>query len=808
MLKKTVTLLAFIVLTTLFFGCDILDPEKDEKSDVIITTLVGNWVEQGETPTEIIQFDGQQIIIYSYGVDSTIDTTDATFILSADEKQLNITDSDGLKEQLQCTITATSITITFGSQKIITYIKYDGVIPHISWIPKGSIEEDSGSVVNGVPTGAWKSSTAVVNEILLFKSATLLIKLEYDPIDSVIIRDSIKYSLTEDNSGFIVEIEDGKIDTVFYVIKDGVLTVTPPDGLEQSFVPFSGDKTPEHWIEKSDEQIIDTVIVVDTGSYKDGIPLGSWAIDEAVMDEMIVILPDTLILYEYDYADSSLSTQYMKYTINSAKTQFIFDGEDFVVDYSYNSDTKKLTIITPGESETELDTIVFVPYNGTKTPSDWVIREFWNEGLYDGQWLSGDSTFLLSIHEDSLFNASYDFSTGKSEFNSSAFKLSANEDTIFVINDHESYSIIVKEFTGDKLIIISPDNETVELHRFDGDIDDIWDIKHWEGGRLNGQWILDNGEYNSVWYVYSDTIDMLKYNEMDSTVMHEWHNFTYVDTARTLYIHYETHQSQYSVNQTEDTLKLTSTSETLVFFRDSTFDPKYDWDMKNDSGHHEEQKVEPFFGQWMSNNGNEVFAIGPKMISIFKYIDQTGTLELIQHPYQLSEDTLYTITSSGTSSDFFIFNATEQNLEIKNQNGIGFTLTRYDGMIPLANWNVKNNSHSHITDNKYLGNWATTRTPLDEIVLFRPTLIQILEFDYTDKRLRVEFHDYYIDATGEYLVILDGKDDMEMKMPIIREGEKIEITELNEDGTEAKTMSFSLYSGSIPPSDWDFVKQE
>ncbi len=524
------------------------------------------------------------------------------------------------------------------------------------------------------------------------------------------------------------------------------------------------------------------------------------------MDEIIMISDDSLLLYEYDYADSSLSTQVMKYSVNSEKTQFIFDGEDFTVDYSYNSETKKLTLIVPGDSKTDLDTIVFVPYPSTKIPSDWIIKELWNEGIYDGQWLSGDSTFLLAIWNDSIFDASYDFSTGKSEFNSASFTLSSDEDTIYVHNDYESYTIVVVEFTGEKLRILSPENEIVELFYFDGDIDSIWDMKHWEGGPINGQWILNNGEYNSVWYIYSDTINMLKYNQMDSTVKHEWHNFTYVDTAKTLYIHYETSQSEFTVIQTDDTLTLNSTSETLIFFRDSTFDPKFDWDVKHDTGHHEEQKIELFFGQWLTTDSNEVFAIGPKMINIFKYIDESETLELLQYPYELSQDTLYTISSSGTSDGFFIYNATEKNLELKNEDGIAFTLMRYDGKVPLSDWNVTNNTHTHITDNEYVGNWVTTKDPIDEIVLFGPTLIQLIKYDTTDKRVDVEFHDYYIDATGEYLVILDGMDDMEMKMPISREGDKLKVTELNEDGTEGETMEFILYTGSIPHDDWEMTR--
>ncbi len=250
MLKQTVTQLMIIVIASLFWGCDILDPEKTDDG-TIVPTLIGNWIQQGEAPTDIVAFDGQQITFYSYKADSTIDTTDGTFLLSADEKLLNITDSDGLKEQLQCTVTSTTVTIVFGSQKTVTFIKYDGSIPHSTWVPKGTIEEDSGTVVNGIPTGAWKSADAIVNEMLLFQSATLLYRFEYDPIDSVIMRDTIKYSLTADSSGFIVEIEAGKLDTVLFTVKDGVLKVTPPDDSEQSFVPFSGDKVPDHWIEKN-----------------------------------------------------------------------------------------------------------------------------------------------------------------------------------------------------------------------------------------------------------------------------------------------------------------------------------------------------------------------------------------------------------------------------------------------------------------------------------------------------------------------------------------------------------------------------
>jgi len=844
---------------------------------------------------------------------------------------------------------------------------------------------ESGTVVGGAPSGAWQSTDAVVNDLLIFEDNILYI-FKYEPSALVIEIDTILFTLTSTDDAFIVEMEPNEIDTVPFTFSEDTLIVTTEEDKTEKFVPFSSESLPIHWIEKSTgeitdtpedtvdsvdkitdsvDKIIDTVIAIDTGSFVNGLPLGSWQINETPMNEISMISEEYIVFYDYDSEYSSLWIDTIPYSVNDTKTAFLVEGKEGevqTVPFTYADGI--LTIIEPDHDDEPGETVEYIPYSGTELPETWEIKVIEEEGLYDGQWISGDSTFVLQMWGDSLFDMSYDASTKHTEWNGSKFEVNASADTLFVSNKGEVFTLAVIDYTGETLTIESPEGEIVKLTAFYGDVMDIWDMEYTGGSPLQkmwviltdeetipdeiliikgtsieeffydietekvemgsteywidslqnltmklkdgteerytfsiwedtlvlstgnekiiyveywgeiphpewagefyerpidedsdehtpigGQWIVDNGEYTEVWWISNEIIEMVTYNESDSSRYYEKHTFSLSADGQTVYIHFEDHKAEFSVSQTDETLVLTDSEKTLKFIRDDNFYPDKEWitedkydddqyvddkygddqydddqygddkygdDKYGDDQYGEDQYgedqfgedqfgddhkavTEPYFGQW--ENGNEVYAIGPRVISIFTYDEQTGTLMLEQLPYKKDNDKLLTISADGVSNGYYSFAVSGNELSLKDQNGGEVVLSQYEGSIPTSTWNITSNEYAHLTDHQYIGSWLSTDGDLNEIVTFGPTLITISKLE-DDNSISTEYHDYYIDATGNNIIIIDGPDGNERKMAIVLEGNKIEVSKDNETDSQKGVMTFSKYDGSIPHPDW------
>ena len=908
MIKRMLLATGTLILLSYFTGCGLTGLENNNQ-DSTIQSLEGTWISKGNPADNIIVFDGKTATFYNYNrVDSIIDTVSAEFQLSDDNLDIFITKTNGAVKTTDTLPLILSASLLKLSD--LSYIKYTGIIPPADWVKKDVKDADSAVVINGVPKGTWKTTDTPMDEIINISDDSVTI-YSYEPNDSSLNIMTVAYTINNTKDSIIIAKNNYDITSTKYTVVNDTFIIINIDSTNiidtSKYVGYTeATIPPESWIiknsvdtTKDSSTIIDTIIAIDSGSFVNNVPSGSWQIDSTPMDEIVMLGKDSIKIYDYNYSDSSINIMAIPYSIDSINQNFIVSADSGMIDtihYEYLNSILKI-------AEPDGNMSDFKVYSSTKLPTDWVIKNITNDTIDDSThndgiervWLSEDSLLIFEIRDDSIAIFKYNSIDSSMDVKVYSYSLNSSSDSIIIMtpNGTESYEILLDSAS----LILKNSTETLPFTQYDGEmIPTFWNVKDmgipimglwvvvgdnpdivldirdssiekitynftdstvnkvndiyhlnpsidtltvtdslsdkkygisiisdtltltsaaesityaryfgpvplssWiiknggtNNGDISGMWIVDNGNRDSVIQIWDDTLVIHHYIAADSMFYTDWYNYTSSDSSDTLYLVGKSGSINVAVNFSGDSLQISSSTLNASLIRSTDYQfPLTDWVLTNMNP----PIMEPYFGEWISPDSQNIVTIGPKVIHIFAYDSITDSVNLIaeEHLGGKVGDTIAVTGNSPVKS--FIITDNSGILSIEYSNNISYTLNKFNGEIPLASWAVTNSNDIAFTTNKYVGSWLIDNTEKDEIVTIGATLISITHYNSTDSTFFTDMMDYKINSTEDSLVIIS--DDGDMSIPISLTGAILTVTP-DENGPK----TYNSYTGEIPYVNW------
>ncbi len=749
-----------------------------------LLTPTGTWIEAGTTPSEILVFGTNILTIYDYSImDSIIRKESIEYHFT---KKGLIVPSDNPtvgEDTIPFTFDGTNFVVTDGS-KTITFIKYDGVIPHSSWV-EAIIDVDTGGVVNGLPTGAWQTTDMPMNEIIILDSDTIII-YNYQPLDSTLYYQHMPYSFNADKSSFIIVDETGVTQEVpFSFTGDTLVIITPEDDAKDTitFTPYKMEGLPEAWIINDKE--------IDTGNGEYNMVEGQWLNSEK--DFVLQIFGDTLITVEYHAMDSMVYKHMQHYYLNpTMDTIFMTENGEMKghASYYFNNDT---LIMNHSDGGLEM----FTYYDGMVPLDHWVVKDDnFEQTPLTGDWLITDvmPNELLMINNYSIEVHTWD--PVDSMFEKFVFDYNTNDnlDTLWIESPTEGTMIIQIIISGDTLTFTESDGTKTVYARHKGGFPEHWKGKDTNNNGVDiiGQWLVDSPEKNEVWQFYPDSASQFMYHPLDSFMSHEPFGLRISDNKDSLYLNGKDGEMAYMIKINADTLSLYQGTYKMVLLRDHSKLPLDHWIMKE---FHEDPKPAPHFGEWISSDGNRIITFGPHFYSSFDY--DNGNLQYTELAYMpmMNSDTIETKTETGMKG-FLILNVDADGamLKIEDNMGVVTAFTQYMGMIPSDNWSITSGDDINFAYQDYIGTWMNGDST--EIVIINPTLITSYNYHSMDSSLSIHYMDYDLDPSGNAVIIHDMEGDMTVPMSVM-DG-VLTVTPEQDKGPQ----EFYTYTGKIPHDTW------
>lgn len=831
MLRKLLSTTSLLVLFSLFFtGCNLLqDDPADETPGVTITPPSGKWIIAKDNPTEIIEFTSTHIKFYMYDPATKFMKTDsATYSVAADAAKLVVNMTSA--QEWNFTLTETTFSYILNGTTY-TYTRYTGDIPHPNWELATDNIDNGGVDANNVPTGAWKIAETPMDEIITLNSVESIITIyEYDYATDTLNKMSFPYSLNTTKDSFLVEIpdfKDGKVvmDTmaIYFKYVNDTLTIISPDEdvagkLDTAkFVvytaPSETDFLPADWEIKGidDEGPIPDDAVLSPGTITNNIPGGAW-ISNAADDSTIIHFDGYLFkMYELEEEVEAIFVREMPYEIDGTTGQMKVPagpgGMMVVITYSYDATTQILTVVVPTDGSRATETLQFKPYGSTEFPETWVYtailpydEDGGNNGDYqffEGQWVdvSNDSiAFGLWFNEEDMkYHYVKMILTPDSMVDHTHMTFTVDESSMtLTLDDGTTVSVSP---SGENLILtIGTVSHTLKRYGpTDNGYPDWWVLK--DGGmtdyNVKGLWLLEGSNRTVVYDIFDHDIKVIKYNPVDSTISDM--KYSYDVSMDTVYLKDETGvEMMYSFEVMGDTMVLVNAAGTLMFTRLMETLPLKEWILKEGDPY-----KHPINGQWLEAGTApmEALYIQPGKIEFIKYNSADSMMYVEPTPMELKDQTMiiHTPDNLTITIPFTISNDTLSLTDPKTAETL--TFVRYDGMLPLADWVIKDD---HMNKYPFIGNWIVEGTEPDKIVNIMETTIEFAKYFPTMKYYDWKKWEYYFDETTMDVVIkgIDGMEISRTKPMISDDGTTLTITIMGEENTYVR------YDGGIPHDSW------